>query len=298
MFHPSFSKTPQKADLTLEAFVLSFYLPHIRMRKKSFRVDERIARQYLLPALGKEKLVSLSRQLVEEWLRSLSRNLLPSSCNRVLSVLKAVYSLAASWGFLSWENSPLAGVAFLKTPKEKERALSKEEAHRLMRFLENSTRLEAFALRLLLLTGARKSEVLFAKRENVRVDLKRLMVPIAKSGKSRAIYLSHEAIRVIEAIPQKKGNPWLFPGRDRGKPLSDIYLFWNTSRKQLGLNKVRIHDLRHSFASFLVNGGHTLYEAQKLLGHSNPMSTMRYAHLEESSLIAATETVSSLLFAK
>ena len=92
-----------------------------------------------------------------------------------------------------------------------------------------------------------------------------------------------------------EGCPWVFPGHAPGKPLSDIYLFWNKLRRKLGLQGIRVHDLRHTFASLLVNAGHSLYEVQKLLGHSDPRTTMRYAHLGQSSLLAATQTVSTRL---
>ncbi|WP_300686854.1 site-specific integrase, partial [uncultured Bilophila sp.] len=166
---------------------------------------------------------------------------------------------------------------------------------RLMRALEKSDRPEAFAIRLLLLTGARKSEVLKARWEHVRLDLRLLVVPLSKSGKPRHIPLSDEAIAIMRAIPRQPGNPWLFPGEAPGKPLSDLYLFWNKLRRELGLADVRIHDLRHTFASFLVNAGHSLYEVQKLLGHSDPRTTMRYAHLEQASLVTVAETVSVFL---
>lgn len=158
--------------------------------------------------------------------------------------------------------------------------------------MEKSDRPEVFAIRLLLLIGARKSEVLKARWENVRPDLRLLIVPLSKSGKPRHILLSDAALEVLRAIPRTPGNPWLFPGHAPGKPLSDLYLFWNRLRRELGLADVRIHDLRHTFASFLVNAGHSLYEAQKMLGHSDPRTTMRYAHLGQASLLAAAEAVS------
>lgn len=100
---------------------------------------------------------------------------------------------------------------------------------------------------------------------------------------------------MLRALPRVPGSPWLFPGKAPGKPLSDLYSFWNSIRKELGLDGVRIHDLRHSYASFLVNSGHSLYEVQKLLGHSDPRTTMRYAHLGQAPLLAAAETVSACL---
>lgn len=277
---------------SLDAFVSNVYLPHVKLRKRSWRVDERIARQYLSPAFGARKLADIQRHEVEDWLHGLSeKGLAPATCNRILAVFKTICSLAAMRGLLAGQ-SPCMGVSPFKIHTQRERYLSRDEAQRLMRALEKSDRLEAFALRLLLLTGARKSEILKARWENVRPDLRLLIVPLSKSGKPRHILLSDAALEVLRAMPRTSGNPWLFPGHAPGKPLSDLYLFWNRLRRELGLADVRIHDLRHTFASFLVNAGHSLYEAQKMLGHSDPRTTMRYAHLGQASLLAAAETVS------
>lgn len=277
----------------LDAFVSNVYLPHIRLRKRSWSVDERIARQHLSPTFGARELADIQRHEVEDWLHGLSSGgLAPATCNRILAVLKTICSLAEMRGLLPAGQSPCAGVSSFKIHTQRERYLTRDEAQRLMRTLEKNDRPEAFAIRLLLLTGARKSEVLKARWENVRLDLRLLIVPLSKSGKPRHILLSDEAIAVIRSIQRQPGNPWLFHGHAPGKPLSDLYLFWNKLRRKLGLSDVRIHDLRHTFASFLVNAGHSLYEVQKLLGHSDPRTTMRYAHLEQASLLAAAETVS------
>ena len=282
--------------LSFDAFVSHIYLPHVKLRKRSWQVDERIARQYLSPVFGDRFFDGFSRAAVETWLQSLpSQGLAPATCNRILAVFKSVCSLAAVHGFFPDGQSPCAGVSSFRIHAQRERCLSQGEARRLIRALERSDRPEAFALRLLLLTGARKSEILRLRREHVRLDLRLLTVPLSKSGKPRHIPLSAEAVAVIRAMPRVKESPWLFPGHTPGKPLSDIYLFWNALRRSLGLDDVRIHDLRHTFASLLVNAGHSLYEVQKLLGHSDPRTTMRYAHLGQASLLVATETVSDLL---
>ena len=290
------SGQPERDTFNLDGFVSSVYLPYIRLRKRSWRVDERIARQHLSPTFGARELADIQRHEVEDWLHGLSSGgLAPATCNRILAVFKTICSLAVMRGLLLTGQSPCAGVSPFKIHAQRERYLSRDEAQRLMRALEKSDRPEAFAIRLLLLTGARKSEVLKARWEHVRLDLRLLIVPLSKSGKPRHIPLSDEAITVIRSIPRQQGNPWLFPGHAPGKPLSDLYLFWNSLRRRLGLTSVRIHDLRHTFASFLVNAGHSLYEVQKLLGHSDPRTTMRYAHLEQASLVAVAETVSIFL---
>ena len=282
------SGQPERDTFNLDGFVSSVYLPYIRLRKRSWRVDERIARQHLSPVFGARELADIQRHEVEDWLHGLSSGgLAPATCNRILAVFKTICSLAVMRGLLLTGQSPCAGVSPFKIHAQRERYLSRDEAQRLMRALEKNDRPEAFAIRLLLLTGARW--------EHVRLDLRLLIVPLSKSGKPRHIPLSDEAITVIRSIPRQQGTPWLFPGHAPGKPLSDLYLFWNRLRRSIGLADVRIHDLRHTFASFLVNAGHSLYEVQKLLGHSDPRTTMRYAHLEQASLVAVAETVSVFL---
>lgn len=283
--------TPDSGNL--DAFVTNIYLPHVKLRKRSWRVDERIARQHLSPTFGARELADIQRHEVEDWLHGLSeKGLAPATCNRILAVFKTICSLAVLHGLLPTGQSPCAGVSPFKIHTQRERYLTQDEARRLMRALEKSDRPEAFAIRLLLLTGARKSEILKARWEHVRMDLHLLIVPLSKSGRPRHILLSDAAQEVLRTMPRSPGNPWLFPGHAPGKPLSDLYLFWNKLRRELGLADVRIHDLRHTFASFLVNAGHSLYEAQKMLGHGDPRTTIRYAHLGQASLLAAAETVS------
>lgn len=285
-------RTFRAKALTLDVFVSQVYLPHARMRKRSWRIDERIARRHLSPVFGHCLLSRIARRDVEDWLRGLvERGFAPASCNRFLAVFKIICAVAVSLGFLPAGRSPCLGVSSFKIHAQRERYLSRAEARRLMRALEQSGRQEALAIRLLLLTGARKSEILRARWENVNLEKRLLTAPLSKSGKARHIVLSDAAVAVIKAIGRRAESPWLFPGHAEGKPLSDLYLFWDRLRRELGLADVRIHDLRHTFASFLVNAGHTLYEVQNMLGHADPRTTMRYAHLEQASLLAAAAAV-------
>ncbi|WP_308620195.1 tyrosine-type recombinase/integrase [uncultured Desulfovibrio sp.] len=290
------SRKTKDGQLTLDVFVSRIYLPNIKVRKRSWQIDERIARQYLSPVFGHRVLSEIARCEVEDWLSGLlERGLAPSSCNRFLAVFKTICSFAEARSFLDPGTSPCNGVSSFRLHAQRERYLSQSEAQQLAKRLEQSNRPEALALRLLLLTGARKSEILKAQWENVSFEQRLLTVPLSKSGKPRHIVLSDAAIAVIRAIPRKAGISWLFPGHAEGKPLSDLYLFWKKLRNELGLNALRIHDLRHTFASFLVNSGHSLYEVQKMLGHADPRTTMRYAHLGQASLLAAAEMVGNLV---
>lgn len=199
--------------LKFDAFVAAVYLPHVKLRKRSWQVDERIARQRLSPAFGARRLDGIRRSEVENWLHDLAaQGLSPATCNRNLAVFKSVCSLAMLHGVLPAGQSPCAGVSAFKIHFQRERCLNLAEARRLMRALERSSRPEAAAIRLLLLTGARKSEILKARWENVRLDQRLLTVPLSKSGKPRHILLSDEAVAVIRSLPRAPGCPWLFPG--------------------------------------------------------------------------------------
>lgn len=282
--------------LTLDAFVSQIYLPHARMRKRSWEVDERIARRHLSPVFGSRRICEITTLEVERCLDNLRESgLAPATCNRILAALKSICALAEVFGHIPFGLSPCRQVRPLKVASRRDRFLSLEEGKKLMAYLRANDRKESKALQLLLLTGARKSEILRAKWENLDLDNRMLTVPLSKSGKPRYIYLSEEAVKIFRSIQHEQGSGWIFPGRKPEKPISDIYQFWNKTRCQLGLKDVRVHDLRHTFASYLVSNGHTLYEAQQLLGHSDPRTTMRYAHFVQRALVEATGSVSRLL---
>lgn len=290
---------PQEASsITVDRFVSLYYLPYIQPRKRSWAVDERISRQHISLAFGDRALIGITSREVEQWMEKLlAGGLAPATCNRILAVFKTICTLAVRLGIFSLGITPCTGVQTFKNYTLRERYLSPIEAQKLMRALLASKRTEALVIRLLLLTGARKSEILTARWEYVRIDLRLLIVPLSKSGKPRYIPLSDEAITLIKSLQRVQGCPWLFPGYNPEKPLSNVFLFWKQLRKELGIPDVRIHDLRHTFASCLVNTGHSLYEVQKILGHSDPKTTMRYAHLGQPSLLAAAESVSTWLYA-
>jgi len=115
-------------------------------------------------------------------------------------------------------------------------------------------------------------------------------VTVTKAGKPRYVPLSDGVVQLLSTLAHDSPT-WVFPNPKTGKPYVSIFYSWNTARKQAGLADVRIHDLRHSFASFLVNAGRSLYEVQKILGHTQIKTTQRYAHLSQDTLIDAANVV-------
>jgi integrase len=142
---------------------------------------------------------------------------------------------------------------------------------------------------LLLLTGCRVSELLHAEWKHVDLNRRAWLIPTSKTGTSRYVPLSQAAIDVLGALRQFDGCPFVLPNPETRQPFVSIKHAWQTARKAAKLYDLRIHDLRHSAASFMINAGVDLYTVGKVLGHADHQSTMRYAHLANETLLAAVE---------
>jgi len=282
-------ETHSDGRLTFGAFIEKYYLPHARARKRSWKTEAGILRRHVLPIYSGVKLKAITRFMLSRWIEGLQdKGLSPTTCNRALFLVKYIFNCARRWGFLG--ESPARDVTALPEREFQERYLSAEEARRLLEVLdEEKIQQAAQAVKLLLFTGARKSEILAARWQNVDMGRRILTVPLSKSGKKRHIPLSDAALQVLESIP--RSSEWLFPSPRKNSHIRSIYLAWDRARTKAGLKDVRLHDLRHSFASFLVNSGCSLYEVQKILGHQNPKVTTRYAHLAQESLVRAANMV-------
>ena len=279
------------AGTVFREFALGVYMPHAKLRKRSWLRDERMLQSWILPVFGARGMDGLQSVDIVNWQSRLAdRGLSPASCNRLLALLKRIFSCAVAWGWLPAAGNPSSGVKALAERRRQERFLTSGEARRLLAALDTfPLRQAACAIKLLLFTGARKNEILRARWENVDWEHRLLTVPLSKSGKARHIPLSDEALAILQELPRR--GDWLFPGKRGTAPSSDIFYAWKRIREDVRLPGVRLHDLRHSFASFLVNSGCSLYEVQQILGHSDPRVTMRYAHLETESLRRAAGMV-------
>ena len=191
---------------------------------------------------------------------------------------------------IDWFNHhhSLEDVPLLEVNNKKERYLSVEEAQRLYEVVcQSENAMLKYVVPMLILTGARKREVLDAKWQDFDFSRRVWRIPMSKSGRARHVPLSDGAMTLLSTMPRKPGCDWAFANPDTGKPYVSIFYAWNVARKQAGLSDVRLHDLRHSFASLLINSGRTLYEVQHILGHTQVKTTQRYAHLSQDTLLAA-----------
>ena len=182
--------------------------------------------------------------------------------------------------------SMTAAAKFATAPEvHRQRFLTPEETQRLVASIHaDKNQIAAKAIMLLLLTGARRREVTGARWEDVDWEKRTLLVPVSKSGKPRTIALNAAAIALLRTALSDSASAYVFPTQ-----LSGLFCPWNRIRRRAGLADVRLHDLRHSFASFLVNQGVSLYVVQGLLGHTQARMTQRYAHLAPQTLLDAAE---------
>ena len=145
-----------------------------------------------------------------------------------------------------------------------------------------------YIVALLLLTGCRKRELLDAEWSHFDLEHRRWRIPMSKSGKPRHVPLSDDVVSILSRLPRFDDCTYIVPNPKTKLPFNTVFCSWNTARKQAGMADLRMHDLRHSFASFLVNAGRSLYEVQNILGHSQLNTTQRYAHLSQATLLDAT----------
>ena len=219
----------------------------------------------------------------------------PVRANRIGEVLRKMFTLAVQWGWC--EDNP-AQRFHRRTETPRERFLSKDEIAKLAAALDAAEdRRAADIIRMCMLTGARLGEVRQARFEQFNLEHMSWSKPptMTKQRRAHRVPISDETAAIVRQrlLLVPKGSPWLFPGDTPGQPVQEVRRFWAQVQKQCGLQDVRIHDLRHTFASLLVNGGASLEMIGKLLGHSQMQTTLRYAHLMDSPLRAGVDAVAS-----
>lgn len=280
-------------------FVAERYLPYAKSRKRSWQTDESMLRNHLLPAFADLRMNRISRSDVLAFHHAaLERGYAAGTCNRLIMLMKFVYNCAIRWDVLPPTGNPCVGVESFEDHGARERFLSASEVQRLFAELDSNRNVQVGqVIRLLLYTGARKREVLDARWDEIDLERRLLTVPAArsKSKRPRHIPLSDAALELLRSLPRREDVPWVFFNAKTMKPPVSIFYAWDSIRKKVGLAEVRLHDLRHSYASFLVNAGRSLYEVQKLLGHHDPKVTMRYAHLSPQAMLEAVNAVGDVV---
>jgi integrase len=268
------------------------YLP--RKRASSAAEDAIMLRQHVEKRLGRLQVQAVSHDDIDKMHRAISKDT-PTRANRVLALTSKLFSLAVEWKMRT--DNPCRGIK-KNAETKRERYLSPDELQRLSRTLEaHPYKSSANAIRLLLLTGARRAEVLGARWHEFDLGAGVWMKPAnrTKAGKLHRIPLSAPALQLLEEMREQDTGEMLFPGRRGGEQQTTLKTFWHSICRTAELSDLRLHDLRHTFASHLASGGQSLLVIGQLLGHADISTTQRYSHLFDDVQRRAVETVGAII---
>lgn len=306
---PGAERRKLSASASLESLGERFMREHVAIRCKASTQKEyqRALKLFINPTLGRRRVAEVTRADIAELHHAYAH--VPYQANRTLGVLSKMFNLAEVWGLRQDGSNPCRHVSKYREVK-RERYLSTEELTRLGRALDEAIRRQpdgqgnyvdapesayvVAAFKLLILTGCRLSEIQYLKWDHVESD--RLELPDSKTG-AKTVPLGSGAVAVLNALKRVKGNPYVIAGEVEGQACTDLQRPWRRIRKLAELDNVRIHDLRHTFASFAVSHGESLPMIGKMLGHTQVQTTQRYAHLARAPLHAAAARVTARLSA-
>ena len=291
---PRGEEKARKTSPTYAEFFTEHYLPHVKPRKRSWGKDEEMFRLRLNAVFGSQRLNEITRQKIQVFHTALKEEgLSASTCNHYVKLLKHSLNLAIDWDML--DVNPAVRVPFFHEDNKMENYLDDVELERLMGVLQtDDNRAVCRIILYLLSTGARLNEALSARWDQVDIDRRVWRIPASnsKSKRVRSVPLNDSAINILKQLDTEE---YLFINWQTGKPYTMISKVWGRLRRKAGLSHLRIHDLRHQYASFLVNDGRTLYEVQQILGHSDPSVTQRYAHLSTKALQDSANSASEVI---
>ncbi|MDE0034999.1 MAG: tyrosine-type recombinase/integrase [Deltaproteobacteria bacterium] len=280
--------------LTVAELAARYLEEHVEVRCKpsTGKMYKSVVERFILPAYGHLAVEEVEQQHISKL--HLELRDIPYQANRALEIGCKLFNLAEEWKHRTGGN-PCKFVRKYREHK-RERFLTEAEFRRLGEVLdemESEGSLPAHpaaAIRLLMLTGCRRNEIMELEWRNVDLGAGELRLPDTKTG-ARLVPLSPAAARVLAELPRIEGNPWVIPGARPGRRLADLNHYWERVRERADLEGVRLHDLRHSFASRALALGESLSMIGKLLGHNKIDTTARYAHLARDSIKASSARV-------
>ena len=262
-----------------------------RWKQGTLKVNRIYLRRQILPSFEGRPIGAISREEVQKWFRSLHTT--PAAANRSAPILSVIMQQAEAWGYRPENSNPCKGIRRYR-PGRSERFLSPEEYRRLGEVLverEVDHPLHVAAVRLLLLTGCRKSEILALEWRFYRDG--NLHLPDGKTG-PRTVWLCRAARDILDSLPRSSSR-FVFPIEYSRAPRAWLNGFWSQARIETGLEDVRLHDLRHSYASMALLGGESIRAVGRLLGHEKPSTTLKYAHLSDASVREAVDALAPVL---
>jgi integrase len=292
----------QRAAITFAEFVEEHYLPFAHKERRSVRDIENRIKLRLLPAFGTRQLPRITKRDVSALHRAIYDEVSATSANRYLATLSGMFTQAIEWGFLT--ENPARGIRKFTEGGARDRVLNSGEIERFARALHKVMHLpQGRAIYLLLTMGLRKSEVLSMRWSNVDFERRSVYIPIesSKTKTARSTAMNSAAYDILSKMYRERTSEsdWVFPSASKSGHLQEVRKTFTRITQEAGIEGLRLHDLRRSFASILINQGVSIYEVRDLLGHRDVRTTQIYARLgtqtlQKASEVAATELEKAL----
>lgn len=295
----------QAAGINLSDFFDERYYPHIKLYRRRPELDRYVFNLHIRPHFGGTKVTALNGSMLEAWASMhVEKGYAPATINKHIFLMNRMMNLARHWGFITHNAFEARVMRKLPVGQQRHMFLQPEEVERMLRACQQDKHPQLYHFtRLLLLTGARKGEALNANWNNFDLFRKVWTVAVSKSGRPRRIVLNRAAVELMKELrdeaeirgyPLHPNSPVFYNPKTRER-YNSFYAAWHRARVKAELPDVRFHDLRHTFASMLINQGVSLYEVQRLLGHHHITMTERYSHLLPDTLQERVERVSDMI---
>jgi integrase len=311
---PAVERARMRRLPTVSEFAIRYLAEHAELHKKarSAYEDRRLLENHLVPLLGHMRIDEVSAEVVARAVRDIgagktardTKTVKPHgrrivrggaiAANRALAVLSKMFNLAEIWGLRSQGSNPCRHVTRF-AENRRQRFLSRDEFARLGQAMAQAeagmvSKTALAAITLLLFTGCRLREILDLQWQHVDAERRLLHLPDSKTG-AKSVYLAPPALAVLSRLERRPGWRYVLPRAGADKPLASLQAAWGRLREVAGLGDVRLHDLRHSFASTGAAGGLSLPVIGALLGHTHTQTTARYAHLVADPLHKAADLI-------
>ncbi len=265
-----------------------FRLQSRHWKPGTLEVNRRYLKNQILPRFRGQPIGAITSADVRQWFASLRAT--PAAADRAAPVLSVIMREAETLGFRPEDSNPCGNIRRYRR-RGRERFLSREETRRLGAVLKlHDGNVLAAAVKLLALTGCRRSEIMTLQWQDYRDG--HLFLRDGKTG-PRTVWLSSAARTVLDGLP--RSGHWVFPGRSVARPEKGLNQFWLKLRNEADLRDVRLHDLRHSYASLALQCGETVLTIGRLLGHTKPDTTLKYIHLADESVRDAVDALAPIL---
>ena len=251
-------------------------------------VNRGYLKNQILPRFRGQPIGAITGADVQQWFKSLRPT--PAAADRSVPVLSVIMREAETLGFRLEGSNPCGNIRRYRR-RGRERFLSREETRQLSTVLKrHDGHIMAAAVKLLLLTGCRKSEIMTLQWQDFRDG--HLFLRDGKTG-PRTVWLSSAARTILDGLPRT--SVWIFPGRNGTRPAQGLRHFWQKLCDEAKLRDIRLHDLRHSYASLAIQAGETVLTIGRLLGHNDPGTTLKYIHIADQAVRDAVDAVAPIL---